>query len=66
MAKPPETPPSSDIQGVNRDARTGTPSRSDQPEPGAAIRQAKKESRARPEESAPAEPDRSGQPVKRG
>ena len=49
MAKPPETPPHSDIDGANRDARTGTPSRSPQPDPGAALKHADKESKGRPE-----------------
>jgi hypothetical protein len=49
MAKPPETPPHSDIEGVNRDARTGKPSQSQQPDPGAAIDHADKESKAKPE-----------------
>ena len=49
MAKPPETPPNSDIDGVNRDARVGTPSRGQKPDPGAAIDHADKESKARPE-----------------
>ena len=49
MAKPPETPPSSDIEGVNRDARAGTPSKSGQPDPGAALDHARKESAGRPD-----------------
>jgi hypothetical protein len=53
MAKPPETPPHSDIEGVNRDARTGKPSTSPQPDPGAALHHAEKESKGRPEGSEP-------------
>ena len=54
MAKPPETPPHSDIDGVNRDARVGTPSRTPAPDPGAALRHAEDESTGRPEPSRPA------------
>jgi hypothetical protein len=53
MAKPPETPPHSDIEGVNQDARTGTPSKSPHPDPGAALRHAKDESKARPKQTPP-------------
>ena len=53
MAKPPETPPHSDIEGVNQDARTGTPSRSPHPDPGAALRHAKTESKGRPKQTPP-------------
>lgn len=49
MAKPPETPPHSDLEGVNRDARAGTPSKSEHPQPGDAINHADKGSRGRPE-----------------
>ncbi|MDO6412759.1 hypothetical protein Q4F19_00025 [Sphingomonas sp. BIUV-7] len=49
MAKPPETPPHSDIEGVNRDARVGTPTRDKQPDPGAAMNHADDESKGRPE-----------------
>jgi hypothetical protein len=49
MAQPPKTPPHSDIEGVNRDARIGKPSRSTHPDPGAAIDHADKQSKARPE-----------------
>jgi hypothetical protein len=55
MAKPPETPPHSDIEGVNRDARIGTPSKSSQPEPGSAIDNAGRESSGRPDQSPPTE-----------
>ncbi|WP_293974738.1 hypothetical protein [Sphingomonas sp.] len=48
MANPPKTPPHSDIEGVNRDARAGKPSQSPHPDPGAAIDHADKESRGRP------------------
>jgi hypothetical protein len=53
MPKPPETPPHSDIEGVNRDARVGTPSKSPHPDPGAAIEHARHESKARPEQTPP-------------
>jgi len=53
MPKPPETPPHSDIEGVNRDARAGTPSKSPHPDPGAAIEHARHESKARPEQTHP-------------
>ena len=53
MAKPPATPPSSDIEGVNRDARVGTPSKSPHPDPGKALDHAEKQSTARPEGTAP-------------
>ena len=49
MAKPPPTPPSSDIEGVNRDARVGTPSKSNKPDPGAALHHAERESKGRPD-----------------
>jgi hypothetical protein len=55
MAKPPETQPHSDIDGVNRDARAGSPSKSPHPNPGGAIDNAKDESVARPEGEAPTE-----------
>lgn len=54
MAKPPETPPHSDIDGVNRDARVGTPSKSPQPDPGAALDHAEAQSKGRPKASPPA------------
>jgi hypothetical protein len=53
MAKPPETQPHSDIEGVNRDARAGTPSKSSRPDPGAALDHAERQSTARPKGSAP-------------
>jgi hypothetical protein len=53
MAKPPPSGPHSDITSVNRDARAGTASKSDDPNPGAAINNAKDDATARPEESAP-------------
>jgi hypothetical protein len=49
MAKPPQAPPSSDIEGVNRDARVGTPSTSSKPDPGAALKHAERESKGRPD-----------------
>lgn len=54
MAEPPKTPPSSDIQGVNRDARVGAPS-SDHPDPGGAVQGAHEGSAARPDETPPSE-----------
>jgi hypothetical protein len=53
MAKPPPATPSSDIEGVNRDARIGTPSRQPEPDPGAQLKRAQDESVARPEGDAP-------------
>lgn len=52
MAKPPKTPPSSDIAGVNRDARVNSPSEG-HPDPGGAIDGAKDETKARPDEKTP-------------
>jgi hypothetical protein len=49
MAQPPKTPPSSDIDGVNQDARIGTPAKDSKPDPGAALDHAGKESAARPD-----------------
>jgi hypothetical protein len=49
MAKPPETPPSSDIDGVNMDARVGRPSKTPQPDPGAALDKAQDESKGKPD-----------------
>lgn len=54
MAKPPPTPPSSDIFGANRDARVGTTAPS-HPDPGGSIQGAHEGSAARPEETKPAE-----------
>jgi len=48
MAHPPKTPPHSDIEGVNRDARVGTPHRDPHPEPGSALNHADNESKAHP------------------
>jgi len=48
MPKPPKATPHSDIEGVNRDARAGTPSKPPQPDPGAAIEQAGRNSKGRP------------------
>ena len=61
MAKPPETPPHSDLEGVNRDARVGTPSKSPQPDSGAALDDADRQSAGRPDESAPPAADRTGE-----
>ena len=57
MAKPPETPPHSDVDGVNRDARTGTRLGDEQADPGSAINHADKESRGRPEGGRQADED---------
>ena len=54
MSKPPPTPPSSDIQGVNRDARVGKPD-TRHPDPGGALDRAKDEGVARPDEGAPSD-----------
>ena len=53
MAKPPATPPSSDIEGVNRDARVGSPAASSKPDPGAALDHAKQHGTARPKGGEP-------------
>ena len=53
MANPPEATPHSDIDGVNRDARVGSPSKSPQPDPGAALDNAGEQSKGRPKESPP-------------
>lgn len=55
MAKPPSTPPSSDLKGVNRDARAGQPSGDSASDPGEAVHGAKQGSKARPDETAPDE-----------
>ncbi len=52
MAKPPATPPSSDLKGVNRDARAGTTDRTDS-DPGGKLDRADTESKAQPDESVP-------------
>ena len=54
MAKPPATPPSSDIQGVNRDMRAGG-SPDPHPDPAGAVQGAKEGSAARPDETDPPE-----------
>ena len=48
MPKPPETPPHSDTDGVNRDARVDTPSKSPRPDPGKALNHAEEEGKGRP------------------
>jgi len=53
MPKPPETPPHSDTEGVNRDARVGKPSPSQHPEPGSALRNAEQEGKGRPKQTPP-------------
>ncbi len=53
MAKPPPATPSSDIEGVNRDGRVGTPSRDSSKDPGSQIGHAKDESKGRPTASEP-------------
>jgi len=62
MAKPPETPPHSDVDGVNRDARAGTRLGDEHADPGSAMNHADKESRGRPEggRQADEEPDEKG------
>lgn len=55
MAKPPETPPSSDIDGVNMDARVNQADRGGHDDPGGAVKHSKDESKARPTESKPPE-----------
>ncbi|UAK23429.1 hypothetical protein [Sphingomonas nostoxanthinifaciens] len=53
MAQPPNSQPSSDIEGVNRDARAGKAATTPHPDPGGAIDNAKNEGKARPEETPP-------------
>ncbi len=53
MPKPPKTPPHSDTEGVNRDARVGKPSKSPHPDPGSALDHAEEEGKGRPEPSPP-------------
>jgi len=53
MPKPQPTPPHSDTEGVNRDARVGTPSKSPRPNPGAALDHAKDEGKGRPKQTPP-------------
>lgn len=55
MAEPPKSPPSSDIEGVNRDARAGQVMDKTHPDPGGAIQNAKAESKAKPDEGKPEE-----------
>ncbi len=53
MAKPPPATPSSDVEGVNRDARIGTPSKDSSKDPGSQIDRARDESKGRPKGTAP-------------
>ena len=53
MPKPPEATPHSDLEGVNRDARIGTPAKSQDPEPGSTLHHAEKEAKGRPKRSEP-------------
>ena len=53
MAKPPPDTPSSDIEGVNRDARAGAPSNDSSKDPGSQIENAGAQSAGRPAEQAP-------------
>ena len=55
MAEPPKTPPHSDIEGVNRDARAGRKPDAPHPDPGGVLHGAKKHSTARPEQTPPSE-----------
>jgi hypothetical protein len=50
MAKPPADTPSSDIEGVNRDARVNTPNRDSSKDPGSQLERAGDESVGHPEE----------------
>jgi len=54
MAKPPSAPPSSDLEGVDRDARPGLVSRNPHPDPGKALKDAQDQSAGRPKQSPPA------------
>jgi hypothetical protein len=62
MAKPPETPPSSDVKGVTRDARAGTRLEKDNPDPGGQLNHADEQSAGRPDggRQADEEPDEKG------
>jgi hypothetical protein len=53
MAKPPPTPPSSDIDGVHRDMRPGLVSRDPSPDPGKMLDDARQQSAGRPDTDAP-------------
>ena len=53
MAKPPKTPPSSDLQGVDRDLRPGVPSKDPSPDPGQMLKDAKDQSVGRPQGTPP-------------
>jgi hypothetical protein len=48
MPKPPPATPHSDIEGVNRDARAGRPSKATKPEPAGLLKRAKEDSKGRP------------------
>jgi len=50
MAKPPADTPSSDIEGVNRDARVGTPNRDSSKDPGSQLERAGDDSPGHPDE----------------
>jgi hypothetical protein len=64
MAKPPPTPPSSDIDGVDRDMRPGLVSRDPTPNPGELLDNARKQSAGRPD-STPIDPARAPPPPER-
>jgi hypothetical protein len=49
MPKPPKTPPSSDIEGVDQDWRTGLPDRNAKADPGKQLENARKQSIGRPD-----------------
>ncbi|QJU58987.1 hypothetical protein HL653_15535 [Sphingomonas sp. AP4-R1] len=49
MAKPPEAPHHSDIDGVHEDAETSEATRKPHPNPGGALNQADEESKGRPD-----------------
>jgi hypothetical protein len=55
MAKPPPTPPSSDIEGVDRDWRPGLHSTDSEHDPGSQIEHAREESVGRPAGNPPDE-----------
>ncbi len=48
MAKPPQTPPSSDIDGVNEDRQPINAPANSKPDPGKALKHADDNSKARP------------------
>ncbi len=61
MAKPPPTPPSSDIEGVDRDYRISLPSGQGEPDPGQQLVDAAEQSVGRPNEALPLDIESTGE-----